>query len=289
MTRLKNPISSKNFKKALSLVATLTLMFPASAGAVSDSTLITKPTSSTKSGPWSRFNFESGFEYSQSIAKGEQSKREESMDISLAPGYKINDTFKLSLRSYLSKENTGAQETEISDTVLTLSIRGFKLSPSISSLHSITGVLPTSEASRNRDRLRGALGFSNGLNYASPLLNVTYRLAYSQNFHEYNINAEGSANVQHRVSNSLGLQLNVTDKFYLTSLGIYRWGQTYGGKERSAFEIHGDINYDVMDKMTLNLGTSNAGQAFKANGVDSNISAYDEDTSAIRAGISISL
>ena len=53
--------------------------------------------------------------------------------------------------------------------------------------------------------------------------------------------------------------------------------------------MHGDLLYEVSGKMSLNLGTSNVGSALKMNGVDSNITAYNDDTSVIRAGVSITL
>lgn len=237
----------------------------------------------------SKFSLDSGFEYSQRVAQDERAKREESMDITLVPAFKINPSMKLSLRAVLSKGNTGSQETEVSDSILGLSIKGIELSPELRTLHSVSLVMPSSYKSREQDRLQSAIGISNGLHYANPFWDITYRLGYTEFFHEFNMNAAGSANVQRSLSNSLGITLKATEKFYISTLGVYRMGRTYRNKERSSFEVHGDLNYDVDSKMTLNLGTSNAGQALKANGVTSNISAYDEDKAVIRAGISISL
>lgn len=278
--------------RALKLTVGCLLITPTIAAAVTDS--IVSPTntnalSTGKSGILSKVSLETSIEYSQTVAEAEQAPRSESMDLNIAPGLRINDNYKIGLRTVLSKENSEAQETKASDTILTLAVRGIKLSSTLDTLHSISAVIPTSIKSREQDRLQSAIAISNGLHFAGILWDVTYRLGYTQFFHEFNVNADGSPNMQQSLSHSLGVKFNVTDKFYLSSLGVYRWGQTYGKKERSAFEVHADLNYDVTGKMTLNLGTSNAGSALKANGVASNITAFNPDSGIIRAGISISL
>lgn len=281
--------NNKMFLKALVLCSVLGAEIAIAAPKTDFATTGTSVVSSNQSSLLSRLSLDSGFEYSQRVAKDEAAKREESMDITLAPAFKLNESLKLSGRLVFSKENTGSQETQVSDTSIGLALKGYALSPQVRTLHSLSVIIPSSYKSREDDRLQSAVGISNGLHYSSPLLDVTYRLGFTELFHEYNVNAAGSANVQRSLSNSLNLVLKATEKFYISTLGVYRVGRTYGNKERSSFEVHADLNYDVMDKMTLNLGTSNAGQALKANGVTSNISAYDEDKAVIRAGISISL
>jgi hypothetical protein len=282
--------SNSDLKLALKLTMICVAVLPGVSGAAPLSTSVfsdANPASS--SGILSRLTFASGIEYSQRVAKDESSRREQSMDLTLNPGLKINDNLVASVRTVLTKESTGDQSTQSSDTLISLSIRGWKLTPEIQTLHSVSGILPTSVRSRENDRLQGGVSLSNGLRYIDPLWEISYRLGYSHFIHEFNLNADGSANVQQSISNSLGLQYKVTETFYLSTLSVYRWGQTYGKKERSSYEMHGDLNYDVSSKMTLNLGTSSAGQALKSNGVDSNITAFDSNTGIIRAGVSISL
>lgn len=243
----------------------------------------------TSSGFLSKISLAASLEYSQQIAEDEKAKRAEEMGFVLTPGYQINDTFALGAKTAFTKQNKESQETQSSDTLIALAIKGISLSSTLETLHSISGVLPTSEKSLNQNRLRGAIGISSGLHYTGTIIDLKYRLGLTQFFHEYNLNAEGSPNTQRSLSNSLELKISLSDKFYLSSLTIYRWGQTYKKKERSSFEIHGDINYDLSKKMTLNLGTSNAGNALKSDGTESNIAAFDENSSVIRAGVSISL
>lgn len=292
MVHANNKLFLSGYKLALELVIVCAVCLPAFSFAVPIQDFSSSQTSTVKlkdSSYLSRLSLETGFEFSQRVAKDERAKRQESMDLSVGVGYSLSETFKASVRGILSKENTEGQQTLASDTRVSLAMRGFYLSPAVTTLHSVSGVIPTSQKSKEQDGLLGAVSVSNGLRYAGPIFDVQYRLGLGQNFHEYNFNANGAANVEQTISHSLNTQIKVTNKFYLTSLGVYRWGRTYGKKERSSFEVHGDLNYDVTSKMTLNFGTSNAGQALRANGVESNISAYDEDSAVIRAGVSIVL
>ncbi len=286
------PANHKALKNTLKVLIVCAAQVPTLLLAAPNTDFMTNQSTLTQSqdqGFLSRVNLETSLEHSQRTAQDEKSKREESMDLSLGVGYKINQTFKASIKTYFSKPNTGSQETEISNTQLGLGMRGYELNSSVRTTHSVAAIIPTSVQSREQDRLKGGLILSNGLRYQGSVLMLQYSLGLTENFHEFNLNAQGSPNVQRTLVNSLTTQVQLAKRFSVSAVGVYGAGRTYGNKERSSFQFHGDLNYDVDSKMTLNLGTSNAGQALKANGVDSNITAFDEDSAVIRAGISIVL
>lgn len=235
------------------------------------------------------FSLDLAAEYSQKIAVEEQGARENSTDFTFSPAYKINSILTLRAKTIVTKENSGARQTTLSNTVGTLTIKGLKLNENFLTLHSISATAPTNEESKKRDRLMGAAGLTNGIRFKSAVVKVDYKLSLSKNFHEFNINADGSPNVEYRLGHTLDVTVPITDKFSIEAVGLYRFGRTYGGFQRNTFTFDADINYDVTEKLTLNLGTSNDGNALKANGVDSNIDAYNENTSVVRAGISLTL
>ncbi|MFZ3228961.1 MAG: hypothetical protein WA160_02060 [Pseudobdellovibrio sp.] len=232
------------------------------------------------------FTLSIGAENSQKVAADERGQRESSTDYVLALGYKVSDLVSFSAKGGITKENTGPGNTLASNTAVAMGIKGYKVNEELITVHSILGVLPTSEASQKTDRLKGAVGISNGIRYVIPFGSFEYRLGLSKNVHEYNFNAEGSANIEYSLSNSMDIKIPVTEKFSISALGKYKNARTYGGFERSAFELHGDLNYDFTENFGVNLGTSNEGAGLKANGVDSNIAAYNENTSVYRAGLS---
>lgn len=225
-------------------------------------------------------------EYSQKVAVDEKSERESATSILLAPSYKLSGVATLSAKAILNKDNYGPRNTTLSHTTISLAIKGFQLSDKLTTTHALLGVIPTDEQARKEDRLQGAIGISNGLKLDTQLAQLDYKLQLKRNFHEYTVNFEGRPNIEYTLSNALAVTIPITDKFSFISAGIYKNGRTYKGFERTSFELNFDINYDFTPQLSLNLGTSNDGNALKANGVDSNISAYNEDTSVSRLGLS---
>lgn len=227
-----------------------------------------------------------GLEMSESILKEENAPKENSVSMLIAPVYKINDTFKASAKVILNQDNFGQHETTASDVTLGLGIKGYKINESLKTTHSLGTIAPLSQNSVIRDRLKSQLSVSNGIAFSGNYFDLTYKLSLARNFHEYTQNAVGSANIEYRVSQLLDLKIPVTENFYLTSQGTYRIGSTYQGFNRYSFIFDADMNYDITQKLAANIGTSNDGSALKSNGTDSNISAYNENTSVVRAGIS---
>lgn len=289
---------NKNLKSLLlisslsltSLISLSAFAQPASvtsaAGAQTQTSITSLKPEESKAGT---FSLGLGIKYSQKVAVEEKSERESSTDFVLAPGYKINSVLSTSGKVVFSKENSKARQSSVSNTTVALGIKGIKLNQDFETLHSVTGIIPTNEDSIKEDRLKGGLSVSNGLRWVNPFVKVEYRLAVAKNVHEYTVNADGRPNIEYNFTNSLALTIPVTDKLSITTDGAYRIGRTYKGFQRNIFSVNADINYDIVDQLTINLGTSNDGDALKSNGVDSNIAAYNENSSVIRAGLTLSL
>ena len=274
--------------KLKTLLKITTLILASVAGSVaSANNAITEIQTSTMQAPGAkRLTIMSGLEYSQATAAEEQGTRASNTDFLLSVGYKTSDLTTLTAKAIASKDHTGPQDTTVSNTQIILGIKGIKLNDQVTSVHSVIGVVPTSDVSKRRDRLQTALGISNGVIYVAPALTATFRLAINKNFHEFNFNADGKANVQYTLTNTVGVDIPVYGSFHVSSDLFYRNGWTYGGSERQSFGFNADLIYDIDNNFSVNLGTSNDGNALKANGVDSNIAAYDDKTSVFRAGLS---
>jgi hypothetical protein len=232
-----------------------------------------------------KFNAQISLEYSQKTTEEEAVGAEKSMDLTINPSYKINESLTASLKASLSKELSGVQNTTASNTTLGLSIKGHKFSETITSAHSLSAILPTDQEVRERDHLRGAIGVSNGIAYKGDYLSLKYLLGLSKNFHEFNMNSEGLFLNEYRISNTAEIEIPVTEKLSLSATGIYRISFTYEKDQRYGFEIHSDINYEFNQNLAANLGVSNDGPALKPDGVDSNIAVFDEKSSTLRAGL----
>lgn len=231
------------------------------------------------------FTLSSYIELSESIAKDEVSAKENSLALQIAPSYKWNELLTSAGEIVINKDNFGQHETTVSDLKLSLAIKGFKISDTLTTKHSLGTVVPVSEKSVKRDKLQGNISITNGIEYKNTFFTATYKLGLSQNFHEYNINAENSPNIKYRISQILDLVIPITEKFNISASGIYKIGYTYRDFNRYAFGIDLDLNYDFTPNFSSNIGTSNEGDALKANGLDSNINAYDAKSSVVRAGM----
>ncbi len=229
---------------------------------------------------------ELGIEMGEKVSKEEFTPKKNTLGILIAPAYKINETFKASGKITINQDNYAQHETTASDGTLSLAINGFKLSEHLKTTHSLGTIIPVSEKSVKTDRLQGSISARNGIKYSSDYFDLSYKLGLTRFFHEFKQNAEGSPNIQYRLSQLIELKAPIfTEKLAITTSLDYRIGRTYRDFERFGFIYDADLNYDLTDKLSANIGTTNDGSALKYNGVDSNIQAYNENTSVYRLGI----
>ena len=165
------------------------------------------------------------------------------------------------------------------------SVKGVKINDQWITTHAMSAILPTSETSQDRDRLRAAIAITNGVSYSGDLLKAKYSLGLSKNFHEFDQNAEGTFLNEYRITNLISLIVTVSDKFSVSVSGLYRISYTYDKIDRYGFGTFGDLNYAFKEDLFTNLGVSTEGNALKSNGVDSNINVYDDTASVVRAGL----
>lgn len=232
-----------------------------------------------------KFSLATGLEYSQKVEVEENTERESSTDLSFVATYKINELYNLLAKTALTQEHNGPKNSSISDTTVGFSVKGVKINDQWITTHAMSSILPTSETSQERDRLRAAIAITNGVSYSGDLLKAKYSLGLSKNFHEFDQNAEGTFLNEYRITNLIDLIFPVTDKFSVSVSGLYRISYTYDKTDRYGFGTFGDLNYDFSEKLSSNLGVSTEGNALKSNGVDSNINIYDDTASVVRAGL----
>lgn len=227
-------------------------------------------------------------ERSSNLFTNESGNQESSTDLSLTPSYKINSNFTTSANAIISRQETGNKDTTISNTTLVLGYTGYKFENGAQLAHSLRGVIPTNEEIRKRDRLNTAIGIRNQITHSIGAFDLGYKLTLTRNFHEFNVNADGAANVEISLSHILELTFNLNDKLSISQVGSIRQGRTYGGFNRTSFSADTDLSYAASKSLAINVGTSTEGSAFKANGTDSNIELFNENKSLIRAGLSFS-
>lgn len=232
-----------------------------------------------------KFSLITGLEYSQKVEVEENTERESSTDLSFVATYKINELYNVLAKTALTQEHNGPKNSSISDTTVGFSVKGVKINDQWITTHSMTAILPTSETSQERDRLRTAIAVINGVSYSGDRLKAKYSLGLSKNFHEFEQNAEGTFLNEYRITNLILLILPITQDFSVYISGLYRISYTYDKVDRYGFGTSFDLNYNFNENLYAGLGVSTEGNALKSNGVDTNISLYDDTASVVRAGL----
>jgi hypothetical protein len=232
-----------------------------------------------------KFSLSTSVEYSQKVEVEANTERESGTDLSFLANYKINELYNINAKAALTQELSGPKNSSVSDTTVGFGIKGLQINNQLITTHSLSAVIPTSQTTRTKDRLRTAVGISNGIAFTSDNLTAKYKLSLSKNFHEFSQNAEGIFLNEYRISNAIDVIVPITEKFSVSATGYYRISFTYEKDQKYGFGFDGDLNYDFTKKLSANLGISNEGSALKANGTDSNINVYDEATSVTRAGL----
>lgn len=232
------------------------------------------------------FTLNMGLEMSEKVTKDEIAPKENSVSLVIEPIFKLSSLLTASAKIAINQDNYGQHETTASDGTVSMAITGYQISRDFITLHSVGTIIPVSDKSVKTDRLKGSISMSNGIGYTGDYFNLSYKIGVVRFFHEYTQNAEGSPNIQYRLSQVVDLKVPFTEKFALSTSMAYRIGRTYNDFERYGFIYDGDLIYDFTDKFGANLGITTDGSAVKANGVDTNISAFNENTSVYRVGLS---
>lgn len=220
----------------------------------------------------------------------EGSQREMATELLINPSYKLAEKMTLSSKGVLSRDNNTSEDTQegnssISNVSLTLGFQGPVVGPELKTTYAFSGIAPTNETSRKRDRLKGAAAVAGGIKGTWKRLTAGYGISLQRNFHEFNINAAGQANVEYSLTQTLSQEIDLSSGWSLSFEEMYRQGRTYRNFQRQTYGFGADINYEITKQWAANVGWANEGAALKPNGTESNVELYDENTSTIHIGI----
>lgn len=211
--------------------------------------------------------------------------RESSNNLLLMPSISLTELRKLSLQVEITQQTSQAKETSIGNTQLSLSQKIPMSSPGLSSSVSLKSIFPTDQVLQKETSYQGAIGMAGGFSFAKEMWLFKYDLALTRNIHQYTQSSEGSANIQYGVTNGLAVQVEPFRKWSLSLSALYRNAWTYKSYERNSFSTDLAAEYSLHQNWSVNVGTSNQGSALKANGIDSNMKFFDENTSVVYASV----
>jgi len=186
-----------------------------------------------------------------------------------------------------NKDLTAERAETLNDTTLFV---GKKLKDwnDITSLLGLVKVtLPTNETSRDVNTLRAGLTLSTALKSDLKSIHLKYvefkyTLSGSLYFHKYTSSIDGVPNNQKRLGNTFLFTYSPFEKtaFSYEFSVAQKWtyfGRTDGPSYGNTLSVAQTLSKNT----ELDIGISNRGNVYKANGIDNNLSIYDSATATV--------
>jgi hypothetical protein len=266
---------------------------PAASSAQNYSTSLT--TGKKTSDAFPEYSVKATFSRSTSLVDFQDGSRKDAAEFKLAPSVGFYGGSKLATEVTYSqnlRDETDI-ENDFSDVPVSYSFKGTPLNWFKDSKTKIgyflTAVVPASKISTKRDQLQTSVSGKINLSAAPKEDGVSAGVSVSagRNFHAYEEDING--NVLNQYSSNQTLSLGYSYGSLSLSLDyIHRTRWTYRGNIKEAFELDEEIGYDLTKNINIAIGHTNAGAALKANGADSNIDFYNENSSMVYASLALS-
>ncbi len=236
-----------------------------------------------------RFSSSVSLEYGTSLQPGDAYERNAALAMSFLPNFEINKDYKLALKSGVTKDLTSEeQKTVFDNTKISLIQTATPLSQIFSIRPAVAVVAPT-HTDADKTFFQGSIGGAGRLLFdlkpVGILFNGYYNLAYDRNFHEYTTDVDGTSNFQHALTQVLLLEVPFAENWSISATSVIVSAWTYRGTVRNFFELSQDLEYKIDDSFSVNLGHTNEGDAYKANGQSSNMAFFNGQSSVLRIGV----
>lgn len=216
---------------------------------------------------------------------------ETSSYLDVTSSYKLFSKALIRANLALQQKLYSDKKTSITNTTITIARDPVQIADLRLLNISAFSILPTNEDDRLKNTFRGGLGLAAGLTQKYNVLRqpgyINYSLSLLQNFHELERTNTNVANLENRIRHTTTLGQQITRDISMGFLAHYQTGKTYQRAFRSSFLITEEITYEVSKSGQIYLAHSNGDNALSANGLDSNISVYDEGTSTFSTGLRV--
>jgi hypothetical protein len=217
-----------------------------------------------------------------------EADRSTSIGLTLNKGISKNTS--MSVIAGVEQSFVAEKKTAVNNTVVQINRNGIPLTNSLKLKTGISATLPTNQDDREKATLRGGTGASLSLEQKTSLFKkpatLNYGLGVLKNYHEYTRNSDLGSNLSHRIRYSATANIEATKNTSLSMSGYYQTGWTYDSALRTTFSIRETLSYMLNKNTEVSISHVNSANALEANGVDSNVSLYDENNSYVELGLS---
>ncbi len=210
----------------------------------------------------------------------------------ISPSVKLSKKTSAGASFGYSKELTNNREGSVNDASLSLghSLGTFYKSYIIKL--GLSSVIPLSDVSRDRVGLITNLRFSPGftIDFSKlklarrmyikiPGLTFTFAPSFTKNLHEYKTTTSGVSNTNYAFTQVYTLGYSFLDSFSASISFVHSTGWTYEDTRKdSSFSLSQSLSYSYK-RYSFTIGHTNSGSVLAANGRDTDIKPFDEDSS----------
>lgn len=210
--------------------------------------------------------------------------------ITLAPSYRFNKTYRATVSAALLQDFGAERRSAIANVKVTVAHSPFVLSEDTTLLSDAGARLPTNADDHRDNTFNGSLLVKNNLITAWNVKGVGFSTIYGlyalKNFHTYDRNNVGKANINYALSQYFGIETYVAKHLYITLDGDYTFANAYQNEPSRQFNVGQALTYE--DKQwSLTIGHSNGGNALQANGTDYNVQVFDRNRSVLFAAMRV--
>lgn len=274
------------------LGSVLTCAF-APAKAIPAPSVMSKPMELLESKTEKRFSMDLGFSNSQNLMEASQYEKKNGFALELAPAYQISDNSSVSALTAIILDPKDRENTAIlKATAVAWSLTKYKLDDKVSFSPILIGVLPTNQVQNQEEKYFGGVGIKGAISF-SGLLNSSFDISLAtsirKNFNEYTINSAGDPLIEYSFPQEVKILYKISPSFSASLLNRYIFAKTYGGFDRQKFLADLNFNYEINKTWSMNTGVTNEGDAFKADGVQSNYRLFNAETTEVYLGLGISI
>lgn len=277
------------------MLASINMASASTSANTQTSTSTTSVTTPAPAAPASAFHFSLSVSRSTNLVDYQDGSRGDSIDYSFNPSMKTSfGRFATSVAySQNLRDQYSSTASDWSDVPLIFSFKPktfIWLERNAKLQYSITAVVPVSQYSVKKDQLQTALSGKISFSLMPSDGNgfgIITGVSLGRSFHSYEEDINGSVLNQYSSNQNAGISYSFNDwSFSADFVNRTRW--TYKNSVKSSFEISEEIGYSINPNFSTAIGHTNAGATLKANGADSNIDLYNENTSIVYATLGIS-
>ncbi len=252
----------------------------ANASVASSTSVMQAPKKDTSN--WSGFFYMSR---SNSLVDHQDGTNQSAMEYILRANYKLDSFYFLRFQSGYSQNLQDSTFNDFNDSTLALYATPSPVTRYLMMSYNLGLIAPTSRISKEVNSLqtgvKGGLIVMANPNRLISGLNIVGNLTATRNFHEFETNKAGAVNTAWSYVQTLSVSYELPKGFGLSADFTHQNTWSYQNVMKDAFSFSQEVNYQASSLFNLALGHSNGGSIYKPNGVDSNISLVDENSSLI--------